>query len=185
MLYDRKIFFVCMTFLMLTFGTIFSFICNANFGEKAQLLVNESILQKTYAQVATTTGDPHTTITNLTDILPQPRERIFYLYNSYIPTLHSLSKSERPDGFPADSFSKTTIAAQKGEKVTVNFFNLESGKGADPHTFTILNKAYNVNLNIKPGENGTANFVANQPGVFDFICIYHMPTMSGQLIVEP
>ena len=154
-----------------------------NISEQLQIYTKEHLNQISLV-FASTAGDPHTTISNITNSLPQEMERRIYLYNSYVPTLHSLSKDERPDEVPTDSFSKSIISAQRGENVTINFFNLESGKGADPHTFTILNKSYKINLNLKPGENGTANFVADQAGVFDFICIYHMPTMSGQLIVE-
>ena len=170
--------------LLIMIAPMIAFITlDINIFEQFPIYTNENLNQMLLA-FATTSGDPHTTSSNITNILPQEMERMVYLYNSYIPTLHSLSKSERPDGVPADSFSKSIISAQRGENVTINFFNLESGKGADPHTFTILNKAYKININLQPGENGTANFIADQTGVFDFICIYHMPTMSGQLIVE-
>jgi hypothetical protein len=35
------------------------------------------------------------------------------------------------------------------------------------------------------GQNKTITLTANQTGIFKYECIYHMPSMTGQLVVSP
>ena len=83
--------------------------------------------------------------------------------------------------FPPDQFSQTTLEVNKNDNVTVNFFNMEAPYG-DRHSFTI-NAPYKINLDLAPGQNGTLSFLANHPGIYQFYCAYHEPTMTGQLLV--
>jgi nitrous oxide reductase len=85
--------------------------------------------------------------------------------------------------FPPDQFSLKTIEAKQNDNVTVNFYNMEAPSG-DRHSFTI-NAPYSVNLDLAPGKNGTVSFIANHPGIYQFYCEYHEPTMTGQLVVLP
>ena len=82
---------------------------------------------------------------------------------------------------PSDTFTVQTIIAKKGDNITIKFYNTEA---LEPHTFT-LDAPYNINSDIKGGENSTINFVANNEGIFTYYCIYHQPTMTGKLVVLP
>ena len=101
--------------------------------------------------------------------------RIIYLFNS-----HVLSANETRLGIPTDLFAPSSITVNKGDTVTVHFYNIEQG---EPHTFT-LGAPYNIDKNVSPGQNATIVFKADHEGVFQYYCKYHLPTMQGQLIVQ-
>lgn len=82
---------------------------------------------------------------------------------------------------PHDAFTLQTIVAKKGENVTIKFYNTEANEA---HTFT-LDAPYNINEDLKGGQNSTINFVADKEGIFTYYCIYHLPTMTGKLVVLP
>ncbi|MFZ0843712.1 MAG: cupredoxin domain-containing protein [Nitrosotalea sp.] len=67
--------------------------------------------------------------------------------------------------------------------MVIHFFNTEE-PGGDNHSFTIY-KPYNIDVILHPGENKTIIFYANTTGIFNYICTFHQPTMTGQLIVQP
>ena len=104
----------------------------------------------------------------------QTTTRTFFEFNTGIPAFNVTL-------FPPDQFSETSIEANQGDNVTVNFYNMEAPAG-DRHSFTI-NAPYKINLDLAPGENGTVSFIANHPGVYQFYCEYHEPTMTGQFVV--
>lgn len=106
----------------------------------------------------------------------QTTTRTFFEFNTGIPAFNVTL-------FPPDQFSDTSIEANQGDNVTVNFFNMEAPAG-DRHSFTI-NAPYKINLDLAPGKNGTVSFIANDPGVYQFYCEYHEPTMTGQFVVLP
>lgn len=81
-----------------------------------------------------------------------------------------------------DTFSQRTIAVNKGQDVTVYFYNLDDVK-TERHSFTI--EQYNVNLDLGFGEIGKTEFTANQTGIFKYYCKYHPIVMTGQLLVLP
>ena len=85
--------------------------------------------------------------------------------------------------FPPDDFSLKILEVNQNDNVTVYFYNMEAPTG-DRHSFTI-NAPYDVNLDLGQGKNGSASFVAKDPGIFRYYCEYHEPTMSGQLVVIP
>lgn len=82
---------------------------------------------------------------------------------------------------PHDAFTLQNIIAQKDENVTIKFYNTEA---SEAHTFT-LDSPYNINADLKGGENTTINFIADKPGIYTYYCIYHLPTMTGKLVVLP
>ena len=82
---------------------------------------------------------------------------------------------------PHDAFTLQTIVANKDENVTIKFYNTEA---LEAHTFT-LDAPYNINKDLIGGQNSTINFVANKEGIFTYYCIYHLPTMTGKLVVLP
>ncbi len=92
--------------------------------------------------------------------------------------------NETKMGFPADVFSRPVLVVNKGDNVTIHFFNIETGATADRHSFT-LGAPYNIDMDIAEGQNATATFTANQEGVFIFYCKYHLPNMTGELVVLP
>ncbi|MGI0102250.1 MAG: cupredoxin domain-containing protein [Nitrosotalea sp.] len=106
-------------------------------------------------------------------------KREFWMFDSEIPGLN-----ETQMGMPHDIYSMSTMAVFKGDKVIVHFFNIEE-PGGDNHSFTILDKPYDINVVVHPGENKTITFDANTTGIFTYYCTFHYPTMRGQLIVQP
>jgi len=105
-------------------------------------------------------------------------KREYWLFNSDIPEFN-----ETKTGMPHDAFSMPVISALKGDIVVIHFFNTEAPSG-DHHSFTILDKPYNINVELSPGENKTITFDAITAGVFTYYCTFHQPTMRGQLVVE-
>lgn len=82
---------------------------------------------------------------------------------------------------PHDAFTLQNIIANQGENVTIKFYNTEA---EEAHSFT-LDSPYNINADLKGNENTTINFVADKPGIYTYYCIYHLPTMTGKLVVLP
>lgn len=107
------------------------------------------------------------------------RTREFWLFDSDIPGFN-----ETLMGMPHDVYSMPVMTVFKGDKVIIHFFNIEK-PGGDNHSFTILAKPYKINAIIHPGQNTTITFDANTTGIFTYYCIFHQPTMRGQLIVRP
>jgi nitrous oxide reductase len=106
----------------------------------------------------------------------QSINRNFFEFNTAIPAFNvSL--------FPPDQFSLRTIEVNQNDNITVNFYNMEAPTG-DRHIFTI-DDPYSVDLELAPGRNGTVTFIADNPGIYQFYCEYHEPTMTGQLVVLP
>lgn len=100
----------------------------------------------------------------------------FYLYTGEI---EGINKTKL--GMPADYYIPNIFVANKGDSITVHFYNLDAD---DKHSFTI-GAPYNINQNVAPLHNATFTFKAVDEGVYRFYCTYHQPTMTGQLIVLP
>lgn len=103
----------------------------------------------------------------------------FWLFNSDIPNFN-----EDKMGMPHDVYSMPTIAVFKGDHVVIHFYNTEEA-GGDNHSFTINDRPYKINTVLNPGQNTTITFEANATGTFSYYCIFHQPTMRGQLLVQP
>ena len=82
---------------------------------------------------------------------------------------------------PHDAFTVQTIVAKKGDNLTIKFYNTEA---EERHTFT-LDAPYNINEDLAGAQNTTINFVADNEGIFTYYCVYHLPTMTGKLVVLP
>jgi plastocyanin len=100
----------------------------------------------------------------------------FYLFTDEMEGINSTKL-----GMPADYYIPNIFVANKGDSVTMHFYNLDAG---DRHTFTI-GAPYNINEDVAPLHNATFTFKAGSEGVYRFYCTYHQPTMTGQLIVLP
>ena len=107
-----------------------------------------------------------------------PGEKTFNVFTSEVRGIE-----ENKLKVEGDSFSKNVPIANKGDKVTVNFYNVDDVQ-SERHSFTI-DDPYKVNIDLGFGENGKATFTADQTGVFTYYCKYHLPVMTGQLLVLP
>lgn len=104
--------------------------------------------------------------------------KTFYEVNQEIENFN-----ETKMGFPADVYSRPVLIVNKGDNVTIHFFNIETN-ATDRHSFTLA-APYNIDMDLAGGQNATATFNANKEGVFVFYCKYHLPSMTGELIVVP
>lgn len=111
-------------------------------------------------------------------LTPTPGEKTFHLFTSEIENVN-----EDKLGVAGDSFSMNTMVVKKGDKVNVNFYNVDDVQ-TEKHSFTI-DDPYAVNIDLAFSQNGNATFTADQEGIFTFYCAYHLPVMSGQLEVVP
>jgi nitrous oxide reductase len=107
-----------------------------------------------------------------------PGEKTFYIFTSEVENV-----DENKLKVAGDSFSLQTIVANKGDKVNVNFYNVDDVQ-TEIHSFTI-DDPYKVNIDLGFGQNGNTTFTADQTGVFTYYCKYHLPVMTGQLVVLP
>jgi nitrous oxide reductase len=111
-----------------------------------------------------------------------PTTMVFNLYNTHVLGFNE-TKGIQKAHLESDQYSLQTILVNQGNRVVVNLYNMEAPSG-DRHSFTI-DAPYNVNIDVAPGQNGTAAFLANHGGIFKFYCKYHIPSMVGEFIVLP
>jgi len=110
--------------------------------------------------------------------LSTPGEKAFYVFTSEIEGV-----DEGKLKVAGDVFSVNTLVANKGDKVTVHFYNVDPVK-EERHSFTVADP-YAANIDLGFAESGNATFTADNVGVFPFYCKYHLPVMEGQLVVLP
>ena len=102
----------------------------------------------------------------------------------YVFTAEVANVDEAQLKLPGDTFDITTMVVNKGDNVTVHFYNVDPNK-TERHSFTI-GAPYNIDLDLAGGgESTVANFTANHEGIFQYYCKYHLPVMTGQLEVVP
>ncbi len=130
----------------------------------------------------TTTTTSTTTMTTNQSLMPASSNKTFYVFSVEVAGL-----DETTAGVPGDIYSLPVIVVNRGDTVTVNFYNTEETEeeAEERHAFTIDAQPYNVNIDMAPGESGNATFTADQEGIFPIYCIYHLPTMVGELVVLP
>jgi plastocyanin len=107
-----------------------------------------------------------------------PGEKTFYVLTS-----EEENVDEEKLKIAGDSFDVKTLVANKGDKVTVKFYNVDEVQ-TERHSFTI-GDPYKVDIDLGFAENGNATFTADQTGIFTYYCKYHLPIMTGQLVVLP
>lgn len=133
--------------------------------------------QEALAQQVNNTTTP---ITTNQSIMPASNNKTFYVFSAEVEGLDQATA--RIDG---DIFTPPIIVVNRGDSVTVNFYNTEQ-ETEERHSFTIDSQPYSVDIDIAGGESGNATFTADdQEGVFPYYCKYHLPTMVGQLVVLP
>ena len=107
-----------------------------------------------------------------------PGEKTFYIFTSEVENV-----DENKLKVAGDSFSLHTLVVNKGDKVTIHFYNVDDVK-TERHSFTI-GDPYKVDIDLGFAQNGNATFTADQSGIFPYYCRYHLPVMTGQLLVLP
>lgn len=122
----------------------------------------------------TNTTGPSGTILSMST----PGEKTFYVFTSEVENVN-----EEKLKIAGDSFDIKTLVANKGDKVTVKFYNVDDVQ-TERHSFTI-GDPYKVDIDLGFAENGNSTFTADQTGVFPFYCKYHLPVMTGQFVVLP
>ncbi len=83
-------------------------------------------------------------------------------------------------GLPHDGFSPDQITVNRGDSVTIHFYNTEDE--AERHSFTMA-APYAMDRDLNWQENVTFTFTANTAGMFQYWCKYHLPSMVGYLVV--
>ena len=107
-----------------------------------------------------------------------PGEKTFYVFTAEVENV-----DEDKLKIAGDSFDVKTLVVNQGDKVTVKFYNVDDVQ-TERHSFTIGNP-YKVDIDVGFGGNGNATFTADHTGVFTYYCKYHLPVMTGQLVVLP
>jgi plastocyanin len=107
-----------------------------------------------------------------------PGEKTFYVFTAEVANVN-----EDKLKIAGDSFNVNTLVANKGDKVTVKFYNVDEVQ-TERHSFTI-GDPYKVDIDVGFAGNGNATFTADKTGVFTYYCKYHLPVMTGQLVVLP
>ena len=105
-------------------------------------------------------------------------EKTFYIFTSEVDNV-----DENKLKIAGDSFSIHTLVVNKGDKVTIHFYNVDDNKSVR-HNF-IIGDPYKVNIDLGFGQNRNETFTADKTGVFTYYCSYHLPVMTGQLVVLP
>jgi plastocyanin len=112
--------------------------------------------------------------------IPAAQTRNFYLFavdQSFNSTLAA--------GLKADyDFSTNVITINKGDTLVIHFYNPTD----KPHTFTMTSPYANdivlpaMTSSLISSANVTIS--ATQAGIFPFYCRFHLPSMSGSLVVQ-
>jgi plastocyanin len=119
-----------------------------------------------------------TTTATTVPTLTTPGVKEFYLFTAEIPDV-----DEEKLKVAGDAFSIPTMIVNKGDNVTVHFYNVDPVTD-ERHSFTI-GAPYNVDADIAFGESDVVSFMADHEGIFQYYCKYHLPVMTGQLQVVP
>jgi plastocyanin len=125
------------------------------------------------------TGSTTTTAATV-PTLTTPGMKEFYLFTAEIEIPDVDEEKLKVAG---DAFSIPTMIVDKGDNVTVHFYNVDENT-SERHSFTI-GAPYNVDEDIAAGESAVVSFMADHEGVFQYYCRYHLPVMTGQLEVVP
>jgi hypothetical protein len=139
--------------------------------------------QQAVAQQDNTTAPTATSTTTNQTMTPATNNKTFYLFNTELEGL-----DEATAGIPHYIYSLPVIVANRGDSVTVNFFNIaeteeeateeegtveeeeEATEEEGRHSFTINTPPYSVDIDTAAGEPGNATFTADEEGIFEYYC---------------
>jgi len=165
---------------------MFTVLVGLTIGLSILTVVTPKLIIQTYAQNENKTSEKAgmTNMSNATGTsgkipsMSTPGEKTIYIFTSEIANV-----AEDKLKIAGDYYSLPTIIANKGDKVTVKFYNVDDVQ-TERHSFTI-GDPYKVDIDLGFGQNGNATFTADHTGVFTYYCRYHLPVMTGQLLVLP
>jgi plastocyanin len=102
--------------------------------------------------------------------------------NSTIPTGGGFKMTEPNKAgawdFRSFTFSPSQIVVNQGDKVTLHFIGVQGAR----HVVTVDGIG---TFELKRGQINTVSFVANNPGIINYVCHVHLPNMVGQILVLP
>jgi plastocyanin len=146
------------------------------------VMITAAVVTIPLQQEAVAQQQDNTTTTTTQSIMPASSNKTFYVFSVEVEGVN-----ETAAGVAGDVYSFPIIEVNRGDSVTVHFYNTEptDEETKERHSFTIDAQPYSVNIDISAGESGNATFTADQEGIFPIYCIYHLPTMTGELVVLP
>jgi len=80
--------------------------------------------------------------------------------------------------FRSFAFAPNQIVVNQGDKVTLHFIGVQGAH----HVITVDGVG---NFELMRGQINTVSFVANNPGIINYVCHVHLPNMVGQILVLP
>ncbi len=102
--------------------------------------------------------------------------------NSTIPTGGGFKITEPNKAgawdFRSFTFTPDQIVVNQGDKVTLHFIGVQGAH----HVITVDGIG---TFELKRGQINTVSFVANNPGIINYVCHVHLPNMAGQILVLP
>jgi len=102
--------------------------------------------------------------------------------NSTIPTGGGFKITEPNKAgawdFRSFTFAPAQIVVNQGDKVTLHFIGVQGAH----HVIAVDGVG---NFELKRGQINTVSFVANNPGIINYVCHVHLPNMAGQILVLP
>lgn len=114
--------------------------------------------------------------------LPASTDRTIYLFTTTLNFNESKAETAfNIHPFPHDYFAPDRITVNRGDKVTIRYYNTEDEP--ENHTFTMSYSSYNFDYLLQFQQEQDVKFNADTAGVFTFICTLHRPTMTGYLVV--
>lgn len=113
--------------------------------------------------------------------LPAAQDRTFFLFTTVLGFNETLAKQAFHTDVPHDYFAPDRITANKGDRVTIRYYNTEDAP--ENHTFTMGYSTYNFDYLLQFQQQQDIKFNADIAGVFTFRCTIHQPTMTGYLVV--
>ena len=116
--------------------------------------------------------------TTTQSIMPASSNKTFHIFSQEVEGVNATRV-----GIAGDIYSLPVIVVNKGDNVTVYHYNTEAEE--ERHSFTIDAQPYSVDIDVAATESGNATFTADQEGIFPYYCKYHLPSMTGQLVVLP
>ncbi len=102
--------------------------------------------------------------------------------NSTIPTGGGIKITEPNKAgawdFRSFAFAPNQIVVNQGDKVTLHFIGVQGAH----HVITVDGVG---NFELMRGQINTVSFIANNPGIINYVCHVHLPNMVGQILVLP
>jgi len=113
--------------------------------------------------------------------LPAATDRTFYLFTTTLDFNDTKASELFHSTIFHDYFAPDRITVNKGDRVTIRYYNTEDNP--ENHTFTMSYSSYNFNELLQFQQVRDFNFTANVAGVYAYRCTIHQPTMTGYLVV--